>query len=803
MIRCLSFVIAIAWQVSTLAQGLSGTVRNEDHDAVVGAHVLVNDQLYITDGEGIFQSAIPSGMVRIRVQAIGFEEFEEVYFVASDTSIQVVLRPHIYSLDMVELQGSWIKPDQPFANNQISGEGLQKLNNGRDVPFLLENMPSAVVTSDAGTGIGYTGIRIRGTDATRINVTIDGVPLNDAESQGVFWVDLPDIAGNADAIQVQRGVGTSTNGAGAFGGTINVRTALNNSRYGSVDLNAGSFGTFRSSLKFGSGKLGDHFFLQGSGSLIRSNGYIDRASSNLKSLYLSTRYVDDKQSLKVNLLRGHEVTYQAWNGVPYQYIEDSGLRTYNSAGIKRDGSFHDNEVDNYGQTHLHLIYNRQLSGDAHLRTVGHYTKGAGYFEQFRSGDLLEDYGLSGLETDDLIRRRWLDNDFVGLISTVHVAPSEGAWNTTLGGGLNHYLGRHFGEVIWADNYMLQGRPRYYENRADKLDFNIFGQYQWQWSSGISLFTDLQYRGVWYDFEGPSSTGAITTQQVSHSFFNPKAGINYQNGPTRMFYSVAIAHREPNRDDYVQSTPESRPEAERLVDHELGMQYEVHTYSFGMNLFSMIYHDQLILTGAINDVGEYNRVNVPRSSRSGVEAQFGWEISPVVRWEGNFTWNRSRIKRLDEAIDNWDTGEQVIVARENVPISFSPEWTGYTGLTALILDKPRHQLSVAINHKYVGKQYLDNSGRTYAALPSFANTSALLSYEVDLSGLKKLRMTMDLVNILNTEIVSNGWIYRYISDSYDARSDDPHARLEEGSIYNLTGYYPQAGRHVFFGVSLQF
>ena len=386
---------------------------------LAGTHIHLGQKVEITGRSGLASfSDIQRGSHALEISSLGYRTIQSEVDLSHDRLDTFVLENQIYQIETIELNASWIKPKQPFTHQTIYKTELEKTNVGQDVPFLLRWMPSTVVTSDAGTGIGYTGIRLRGSDPTRINVTLDGVPINDSESQGVFWVDLPDLATTADAIQVQRGVGTSTNGAGAFGGTINVRTKAHRPQaFATMDLSAGSFDTYRGNLQFGTGTLGGKFGLDGRLSLLTSNGYIDRGSADLSSLQLNARFFTDKQNTKLSLYDGKEITYQAWNGVPQQYINDEELRTYNTAGQRKNG-FHPDEVDNYRQTHLHFIHKRHLSTDLLLNTTLHYTKGQGYFEQYRIEDPLSSYGINPIElndtiieSSDLIRRRWLDNDF--------------------------------------------------------------------------------------------------------------------------------------------------------------------------------------------------------------------------------------------------------------------------------------------------------------------------------------------------------------------------------------------------------
>ncbi len=804
MIRLLCFLPCI-WYLGLSAQTFQGKVIDEKGNAIPGAHALMEDRVTVTGLDGVFileTGSLSSG--RLEIRALGYQTLIDSVLLPAESEKVYTLYEQSYDLEVVKMTGSWIKPGQPFTYAQLNKEQIKVMNFGRDVPYLLQNLPSTVVTSDAGTGIGYTGIRIRGSDPTRINVTLDGVPVNDAESHGVFWVDLPDLASNAGAVQVQRGVGTSTNGAGAFGATVNIKTTgLEDQAYGVAELSGGSFSTLRANARFGTGLVSDRFSLQGSLSRITSDGYIDRASSDLNSVYLSGTYLLDNQSLKVNFLRGKETTYQAWNGVPAQYIHDRELRTYNTAGMKSDGTYHDNEVDDYGQTHLHAIYHRQWN-DLHLQTTLHYTHGEGYYEQFRVDESLGDYGLGDLvSSDDLIRRRWLDNDFYGVIFSLNKPAGAARSGWTIGGGANEYRGDHFGEVVWLAHQGEIAPKEYYRNDALKHDINLYGQYQYTIGNDVNLFADLQWRGVFYQFEGFSSDLMVSKENVTHHFLNPKLGIERTAGMLTTYYSVGVAHREPNRDDYIQSTPVSRPRPERLIDHELGGRYAGDRLSMALNFFWMDYKDQLVLTGAINDVGEYNRVNVAESFRLGSEYSIVWQPVSSLNLGGSLTWNRSRIRKLTEAIDDWDTGVQLLKEHRNVPISFSPEWLASGFMELTMFHTKRSEFQSRLDHRYVGSQYLDNTGDDQTSLQPYHQTDLQLTWHWYPRKLDKITLKCQIINLFDRAIISNGWVYRYISQGYDATPYDPHAsRLGDG-IYTLSGFYPQAGIHALFGLSVTF
>jgi iron complex outermembrane receptor protein len=770
---------------------------------VPSLHVMLDSLHGTTDDEGSVVFILEkSGSYLLEIRGIGIKTIKDTLWIEGDEERAFQVSAQVYDLSTIELIGSWVKPDQPFTYTNQTNEDFEKRNMGQDVPYLLKSLPSTVVTSDAGTGIGYTGLRIRGSDPSRINVTIDGVPLNDSESQGVFWVDLPDFVSSTEAIQVQRGVGTSTHGAGAFGGTINLATnAVEIEPYAELSASGGSFNTLRGTLKLGSGMLGNHFTFDGRASAIRSDGYIDRGSADLKSFFLSGKYIEDRQSLRVNLFSGKEFTYQAWNGVPAQYISTD--RTYNGAGLRPDGSFHEDQVDNYRQTHLHMHYTRSLAYELLGKVSLHYTKGKGYFELYQIGQDLSDFGIDQLESD-LIERRWLDNDFYGIIFSLHSKPSEKPFTWTFGGGWNQYLGDHFGEVIWTPRLdQTTGPWEYYRNDAIKRDWNIYFQYQRRLLEGLNLFTDLQWRTVNYRFLGFNEQLAPADQKDVLHFFNPKLGLVYQRDETTWYYSAAVAQREPNRSDYTGSSPGSRPEAEFLIDHELGLRMSNNKSTFGMNLFYMKYRDQLVLTGKLNDVGEYVRTNVPDSYRTGVELVANVSLSDNFHLNGNATFSANRIRSFVEFIDDWDTGGQLEVIHDDSRIAFSPGAMGNLSLAWDFIQGRKSAWQANFMHQYVGSQYLDNTESDASRLEGYQQSDLGLTVTFNPQRSENIRVNLLIRNLFDNQIITNGWIYRFQSSFYDARPDDPYARLEGGNTFNLTGYYPQAGINALVGLIVRF
>ncbi|MDO8367176.1 MAG: TonB-dependent receptor [Saprospiraceae bacterium] len=711
-----------------------------------------------------------------------------------------------HHLSEVVVQATRTDPKSPVPHSNFSAEKIASQYHAQDIPYLLSSVPSLVETSDGGIGTGYTGLRIRGSDPTRINVTINGLPLNDAESQGLFWVDLPDLATSAVEIQVQRGVGASTNGAGAFGASVNLNLSkVENDRFASVSNTLGSFGTRKHSLVVGTGLLNDHVAFTARVSGVYSDGYVDRASANMEAIHLSGSYLDERQTAQFHLLSGHEVTYQAWNGLPAQYLENESLRTFNSAGMERPGTPHPDEVDHYTQRHFLAHYKRVISSKIQLQLNGHYTKGFGYFEQYKADQSIYEYGLPlGLPIDtvippmDLVRRRWLDNDFYGGTFALRWLPVN-AWKPTflLGGALNRYEGTHFGEVIWAESFTGASNDfRYYENTATKNDANVFLKIEASPAPHFSTFLDLQIRGIRYDFLGFDNELNNVQQKAALSFFNPKIGATYSFSDHWSAYAfLGVGHREPNRDDFTQSTPDSRPSAEKMLDLESGLRRIGQNWTASANLFCMQYRDQLVLDGRINDVGAYIRTNVPDSWRTGIELEASGQVGPLLVLTGSAAFSRNKIRAFTEYRDNWDTGGQELIVHRNTDLAFSPDFIARGEATF----KPQRQLkasvvSATIVGKYVSQQDLDNTSNPNTALPGYLVTDLRLNYDLKQVLGKQLSLIVSLNNFLDKKYASNGWAYRYVSTGYDARPDNAYTRLEGNDVYHQAGFFPQAGRH---------
>ncbi len=720
-------------------------------------------------------------------------------------SIDITLHiPRNIKMDEISVVASVAGEKEPVTHDNLTADEIEKRDFAQDIPFILEGTPSLVATSDAGQGIGYSGLRIRGTDPTRINVTLNGIPINDSESQNVFWVNMPDLASSTTNIQVQRGLGWSKPGVGDLGGGVHINTlGFNYEPYGTIKLGGGSFNTKRATIAAGSGLINGRFTMDGRISYIASEGYIDRAESNLYSIYGSAGYHHDQTNLTFVFTQGDEKTYQAWNGVPEQYINDPDLRTYNSAGAEKPGEPYDNEVDDYRQSHYQLHFDQAITPFTRWTNALHYTRGLGYFEQYKADQDLSAYGIDGFsDPSDLVRQRWLDNHFYGFTSTLQIG-SPGARYFILGGAWNKYLGRHYGEVIWTEaNAPIENLAPYYDNDAEKTDGNIYARSNTKITDNFNITVDLQGRWIKYAFEGPDENGVATDQEVSHKFFNPKLGFNYTAGEHGSFYALTgLVNKEPNRDDYTESTPLSQPKSERLWDTEIGYRYQKQTLRLELTGYMMKYKNQLALTGQLNDVGAYTRVNVDESYRLGIEAVATFKPFKDLSVTGSATFSENKIKAFNEYIDDWDTGEQLIVQHTNTDLSFSPSLLTNLILDYSILSNEKHALSVDLAGRYIGQQFVDNTSNEASALKAYSLADLGIHWTLFNKIGKDMHLGFMIKNIFDSTYESNGWIYRFQSDGYDPTPDDPYAGSETDGRYHLKGYYPQAGRYFLLQFTL--
>ncbi len=672
------------------------------------------------------------------------------------------------------------KTGMAFTN--VYQKDIKKLNLGQDMPFLLNQLPSVVVSSDAGAGVGYTGIRIRGTDPTRINVTLNGVPYNDSESQGTYWVNMPDFASSAQSIQVQRGVGTSTNGAGAFGASININTlGYEQDAYGETNFTVGSFNTLKTNVLASTGLLNNHFVVDARLSKLSSDGYIDRASSDLKSFYVSAGYYGKNNFVRFNAFSGKEKTYQAWEGVPESLLKTN--RTFNPYT-------YDNQVDDYQQDHYQLISSFKLNQHWTFNPILHYTKGRGFYEQFKPEDKYSNYGLPNvvigtttIKKTDIIRRKWLDNDFYGATYSFDYQSNK-KFSANIGGAWNKYDGDHFGEIIWAKNASTADmRYRWYESNALKTDFNIYTKGYYQVSEALNFFADLQYRTVNYDMKGTGDKRQDITQKSDYKFFNPKFGVNYQvNKAVSVYASYAVGNKEPSRQDFVDNAPKA-PLAENLQDLEVGYRLVGTKLSFDANFYYMNYKNQLVLTGQVNGVGEAIRVNVPKSYRAGLELSATVKLAEKWKLAANTTFSQNKIKNFTETVVNYDGDADKINKFAKTDISFSPNLIAGGQLSY----NPAKNVELAWMTKYVSKQFMDNTSDDNRSLNAFFVNDIRASYSIKPKIVKELTFSLLVNNIFNHLYESNGYTYSYIYDK---------------QVTTENFYYPQAGTNFLLAVKVR-
>lgn len=725
-------------------------------------------------------------------------------------TVTILLLPPV-NLEEVTVDAIRATKNSGTTYTTVTKEELQKNNLGQDLPYLLDAQPSVVTTSDAGTGIGYTGMRIRGSDQTRINVTVNGVPMNDAENQNVFWVDLPDIASSTQDIQIQRGVGTSTNGAGAFGGSVNLRTSSSQYKpFGDIGMSYGSFNTIKATAKGGSGWLKDKFYIEGRGSYIGSDGYVDRASAKLYSYYVNMQFKHKRTLLKLVNFGGWETTYQSWNGVPQDSLITN--RRYNSAGTDF-GTYYPpyrNQVDKYMQNYSQLFFTQEIWQHLILNVGAFATIGKGYYEEFKTGQYLPNYeiapAVNGADTNylsDLVRRRWLDNVFYG--GTYSLNYNHNGLDATLGGMLAQYRGKHFGKVIWARNAgEFDTENNYYYSTGVKEDFNVYGKVNYLFKFGLGLFADLQYRYVNHKVVGDNNDAVTFNETRTFHFFNPKGGVYYNFKKIHQVYaSFAMANREPTRDDIIDARITKN---EMLQDVEGGYKFMHSRFPLSINGYYMRYKNQLVLTGRLNDVGAAIRAGVPDSYRAGVELAGAfkvWANKPnreVFRINYNFTYSVNKIKEFDEYLYTYDENYSPvdsltqIITHKNSNISFSPNIIAFLELTGM----PVKGLEISINGKFISRQYLDNTSNKARSISPYWYSNINVSYTIATKQKQEIRFTLLFNNIFNNLYETNGYTF---SERYSYFDENNNVQVTNPSTYNY--YYPQAGFNVLGGVNVRF
>lgn len=777
--------------------GISGKVIDAASEEPMSRAQVKLDNTYLilfTDGKGEFQfTNVSAGEHILEVSSDRFVTQKITLDGSNNSNLVIRLEPIPILLENAVISGLDAALYIPVVQDKITKAQLEAKNLGKDLPYLLESSPSLVSYSDAGAGIGYTGFRIRGTDITRTNVTINGIPVNEPESHGVFWVDIPDLASSSSGISIQRGVGSSTNGSGAFGATVNITTNdLNTEAFGRISSNVGMFNTFRNTLEVNSGLIGKHFIVNARASKITSDGYIDRGWSDLKSFFVSGGYFGKNTVIKFNMFSGKEATYQAWNGLLQDSLATN--RTYNQSGTdygsKTDGPY-SNETDNYQQDYYQLFITQYFGKYWNLNIAPHYRRGKGYYEQYKTeGNVyLPDYGIEPpvLNGDtvfqsDIIRRLWLDNHYFGAIYNVNY--TRNTWHVTLGGGTDYYLGKGYGNVVWA---RFAGNSefnhRYYYHDANKLDMNVYGKADWVPVQGLHIFADLQYRYVNYNIYGFEENPNLVVEQQFH-FFNPKFGLSYTLKSRNRFYVYfGIANKEPARVDY-ETAPSQRPTFETLRDLEFGYTRTGKIYTFTANGFFMDYTNQLVQTGQINNVGAYTRTNAASSFRLGLELEGAVTVLKKLTFNANLTLSMNKIRNFTEFIDNYDNGLQDSIAHGTTDISFSPPIVAFLGVQY----KPVAGLSLAMNFKYVDQQFMDNTSNTNRILKRYATGDFIANYSFWIKDVVNLGFNLGVYNFFNTLYEPNGYTFSYIYG---------------GQSYTENYYYPQAGIHVMGGLQLKF
>jgi iron complex outermembrane receptor protein len=796
---------------------ISGRISEKTgHAPLSGATIKINNnRSTVSDATGNYQlSNLKAGQYTLVISFVGYQPIERPVNLTANETLNFELSPASFLADEVIVRATRATEKSATTYKNISKKEIEENNFGQDLPFILNNTPGVVVTSDAGAGVGYTGIRIRGSDASRINVTVNGIPYNDSESQGTFWVNMPDFASSVDNIQIQRGVGTSTNGAGAFGGSVNIQTTSSSDKP-SAELNTsfGSFNTLKNTLKIGTGLIDNKWSFDGRLSRIQSDGFIDRAASELKSYFLSGAYHGKNDLLRINVFSGSEKTYQAWNGVPESrlngdvpgmqayiarnYLSDadaanllnSNSRTYNSFTYR-------DQTDNYWQNHYQAIYAKKFSDQFSFNGALHYTDGKGYFEEFKNADRFSKYGMADIvqngtviDTTDLVRRRWLDNDFYGVTYAFNYQPKSNL-TFTLGGAYNEYRGKHYGQVIWAQYASnLNNLDHYFDGKGNKDDFNIFGKVNYSLTESLSLFADLQYRNVNYDITGRDKNLKDLDFHNKYNFFNPKLGTTYFiNSESNVYASFSVANKEPNRDDFTNIRTGLLPKSERLNNVEAGYRIKTGGFSGGLNVYGMFYKDQLIFTGEINEFADAYRQNVDKSYRAGVELDASYQINKYFGINANAAFSRNKIKNyidyVSEYDDNGDVSNVVQTTYADPDISFSPAAV----LFGELVYKPLPGFAVALQSKYVSKQYMDNTQNEGRKLNAYWVNNARLGYDFSFIGIKNINAGLLVNNILNRKYESNGYTY---------------SSIYQGTTTTENFYFPQAGTNFLVSLNLKF
>lgn len=810
MLRGLFSILGFLFIAPIIAQNtITGTIKDKSNQEVlVGATVQVLNtyKATATNINGQFTLQNVEANSALVVSFIGYEN--DTVIMNGQKDLSILLSPKNYQTDAVLIQSVRSIQSDGAASTQVSKEEIAENNLGADIPYLLQQSPSVVSTSDAGAGIGYTGIRIRGSDATRINVTVNGIPINDSESHGVFWVNMPDLASSLESIEIQRGLGTSTNGAAAFGASLNLETNLRKEKaYAEINNSFGSFNTRKNTFMAGTGVINNRFSFDSRWSSLSSDGYIDRARADLNSYYLAGSYYGEKTLIKAIHFAGKEITYQSWYGTPESkvngdkkaleehiannYYPDDIAENLRKSDRRYNHYLYNNQVDNYGQDHYQLHFSHQFSKKITANLALHYTKGEGYFEEFKRGESLNAYGLKDvytnndtIQTTDLIRRRWLDNDFYGATYSI-LWEANKSLSFNIGGAANKYEGDHFGEIIWAE-YASNSFPgdHYYFNKGEKTDANSYIKANWIINNQFSATIDLQYRQINYETAGTDNDQRQIKVKQDYHFFNPKLGLNYQiDDQQQVSILIGQGSREPNRADLV-DRDSTASKAETMQNVELSYSVSGKKYLASLNFYAMEYDKQLINTGALNDVGSPIRQNVKDSYRRGVELSLSYAFNKWIKYHANATYSQNKIKSFTEIVYDYTNGlEEVKRNKGLTDIAFSPNIIANGELVI----NPNKKLEIGIQTRYVSEQFLDNTSNKNRMLDAYLVNDLRAEYRFSFGKIKELRIMVRINNLFAEEYSSNGYTYSYIY----------------GTEITENFLYPQALRNYLIGLNLKF
>jgi iron complex outermembrane recepter protein len=780
-----------------------GKVTDDSGNPLAGAGITIengffgvhsnSDGLYVLEG-------LRTGIYRVRFSFLGYETKTVEINVSGESTVNVSLVQKTLEAGEVIVNATRAGDHSPMAYVTIDNDALKNQNTGQDIPYMLSLTPSLVETSEAGTGIGYTSLRIRGTDANRINVTIDGIPLNDPESQQVFWVDLPDLASSTDNIQVQRGAGTSSNGAAAFGATVSIQTkSPENEPYAQISTSYGSFNTNKNTITASTGLLANKFAFMMRLSQIHSDGYVRRTWSDHRSAYLSGVYRSGRSRLQINVIMGEEHTGISWWGVPKEML--SVDRRYNPAGEYTDENgitkYYNNESDNYFQNHYQLLYSIKIKDALNFNAAVHFTSGKGYYEEYKDNDALSGYGLpaitigdSTISSTDLIRRKWMKNDFSGAIWSLKYKKEK--LEAVLGGGANYYYGDHFGRIIWMRNAgNLENEYQWYLGHGVKSEMSLYGKADYSVTDKISLFGDLQYRYIHYNINGIDDDLKVLNSNHKYGFFNPKAGLFFSITPRQdAFLSFSVANREPTRSDFTEAAgdPDATPRPETLYDSELGYKMRGNKYSLGINLYGMYYNDQLVPTGELSSTGYSIMTNVAKSYRLGSEITAGIKPANFFSWDLSITMSRNKIMDFTEYYTNYNTTDWSQEYKSKklgiVDIAYSPDMTSSSDMNFRV----SKIIEIHLISKYVGSQYFDNTmNRNRKIDPYFVN-NLMASFSPVIKGLKSAEFQLLVNNIFNVKYENNA----YGGNWY-----------EDGEEKTWSYFFPQAGINFMLKAGLTF